>query len=377
MSGFGGPRHGLADPSLVSPQVGYLPPKSLHLSPSEVAAAAGIDEAEVARLDANENPLGPSPHAIDAMRASLGELHRYPDPDATGLRRALARHHGVSEEQVVVGNGSSELMDLLVRTFVGPGQTVMTSWPSYPTYRLAAMVNGRELLTAPLRRGKIDLGALATLGDARCKLVFIANPNNPTGTYVGVRELNAFLNRVPPEVIVVLDEAYADFAHAEDYPKAMSMIRHPRVVVLRTFSKLYGLAGVRVGYGVMAPTLVQHLDLMRPSHDVNAVGLVAARAALEDEDHIERSLRLVLRERARLVEGLARLGLHPHPSETNFLCLAGMPWGTAARLAERGVLVRDLAAHDMPDAIRVSVGAPDANARFLAALPEALAASTP
>lgn len=371
-SSFGGrgARVASADPSLIRPDLGPVAARPSPPRAEDVAARAGTSVDAVARLAANENPLGPSERAIEAARAVLLSAHRYPDPDHLALRRALAAHHGVGEEQVALGNGSSEIIELLVRTFVGPGQTVVSPWPTFGAYRVAAQVAGRELLAAPLSRGRIDLAGVAALVDPRTKLVFLANPNNPTGTHVGLRALAAFLNRVPPETIVAIDEAYADFVDAPDYPRAITDLLpgHPRLVVLRTFSKAHGLAGLRAGYGVMAAALAVQLERVRPVYSLSAVAGAAALAALEDVEHVERTRRLVLRERARMVHGLERLGLEPYPSQTNFVCVRGLPLRTAEALERDGVMVRGLEAYGMSDALRITVGSPEANARALEAL---------
>lgn len=364
-----GLERGLTDPSLVSPQVGFLPPAPLVLQPKDLAARLGVDPNEIADLSANENPLGPSEKAIEAATAAVANGHRYPDPEQRVLRELLADMHRVTPDHVFVGAGSTEIIELLVRTFVGPGQTVVSGWPTFAAYRISTQVAGREFLTAPLRRGQLDLAGVAALVDPRTKLVFVANPNNPTGTYVGLRELAAFLNRVPPETLVVIDEAYADFVLASDYPHAVQDLLpgHPRLVVLRTFSKAYALAGYRVGYGIMAPALVQHLELVRPVYSVNCVGLAAAQAALGDRDHYERGRRLVLRERPLLEERLRKLGLRPIPSEANFVCVEG-PEGMAAHLEDSGVLVRSLAGYGLPNGVRISIGAPESHRRLFSAL---------
>ncbi len=367
---------GLTDPSLVPPEVGRLPPRGRATRPEELAVRLGVEVELVARLCANENPLGPSGAATSAASVALLGAHRYPDPDYPDLRRAIAAHHRLNEEQVVVGHGCSELIDLLVRTFVGPGQTVVSGWPSYPAYRLAAQVAGREFLAAPLRQGHLDLPGMAALVDARTKLVFVANPNNPTGTHVSRRALATFLHRLPPETIVAIDEAYADYVDAPDYPRAIEdfLPGRSRLVVLRTFSKVYGLAGLRVGYGLMAPELARHLERIRPVFALSAPAAAAATAALEDQAHVERSRRLVARERSCLFEGLERLRLDPLPSVANFVCARAAPAGFAAALEEEGVLVRDLEPYGVPGGIRVSVGHSEANRRFLAAAARVLAA---
>ncbi|MEO1230202.1 MAG: histidinol-phosphate transaminase [Myxococcota bacterium] len=362
-------RGGLVDPSLVSPQVAFLPAGAQATRPEELSQRLGIDPEQIALLAANENPLGPSERAVEAAATAVREMHRYPDPEQRKLREALAHYHGVTPEHVFVGAGSTEIIELLVRTFAGPGQTVVGGWPTFAAYRIAAQVAGREFLTAPLSRGRLDLAGIAALVDLRTKLVFIANPNNPTGTHVGLRELVAFLNRLPPETIVVLDEAYADFVEARDYPASIRELLpgHPRLVVLRTFSKAHALAGLRVGYAVMAPPLVRYLELVRPAYAVSAVAEAAALAALEDLEHVERGRRLVFRERAQLLSSLRRLGLRPFPSQANFVCVGGLE-GVCEHLERKGLLVRSLTGYGMPDAIRISVGAPEANLRLIEAL---------
>ena len=361
---------GLVDPGLVNPQVAHLPPPPESRSLEALAARHGLPVEAFACLDANENPLGASERALEAVRGSLAEAHRYPDAAASRLRSALAERHGVPEARVFLGSGSTQVIELLVRTFVGPGQTVLGGWPSFAAYRAAAEVAGREFLAAPLRQGRLDLAALSALADPRTKLVFIANPNNPTGTHVSLRELAAFLNRMPPEALVVVDEAYADFVEAEDYPDAIRELLpgHPRLVVLRTFSKSHGLAGLRIGYGVMAPALVRSLELVQPLHSVNLAALVGAEAALADGEHVERGRRMVLRERVKVRERLAKMGLTVIPSQGNFHWVGGLPRDMARRLERRGVLVRCMSGYGAEDAIRAAVGPPEANARLFEAL---------
>lgn len=363
--------HGDEGLELVSPEIAAISPYRSPTPPRELAASLGVAQDELLMLAANENALGPSPRAVEAAQAALFEAHRFPDSAQVDLRRALADRHGVSPEHVVVGNGSCEIVELLVRTFLGPGQTMVTAWPSYVVYRLAAQAAGREVLIAPLRQGRYDLAALAALVDARTQLVFIANPNNPTGTYVPRRELAAFLGRIPRAVITVIDEAYVDFADAEDCPDAIRDFgHHPNLVVLRTFSKVFGLAGLRVGYAVLDPRLGRYLERVRAPHNVNAVAQVAARVALEDEAHWRASRRTVREGRALLTRGLERLGLTVTASQANFLMVN---LGCEAKpvvdgLRGQGVVVRDLAPYDLPDTLRVTVGTKAQNLALLEAL---------
>ncbi|MEM1023222.1 MAG: histidinol-phosphate transaminase [Myxococcota bacterium] len=349
----------LPDQSLVGPGVASLRP---HVASSDGSAL---------RLFSNENPLGPSPLAIEAVRASVERAHQYPDPQAEALKERLAQRHDVSTEEIVVGHGSTELIDRLVRTFVQPGQTVVAAWPSFVMFSRSAHAANREILQAPLRSFRTDLAALAGLVDIRTKLVFICNPNNPTGSYVTRRELNAFLDRIPPHVIVAVDEAYYEFATARDFPDAVSAVRsRPRTAVLRTFSKVFGLAGLRVGYGVMDPELVGPIESARPPYDAARTSLSAAHAALDDVEHIERSQRMVFSERRRMSEALRGLGLEPLPSQANFICVRcpDLAEPRIAHLSAAGIEVASLQGYDMPEAFRLAIGTPSMNARVLDAL---------
>lgn len=366
---------GSADPTLVTPEIAALAPYAPGRPWRQVAKELGLPESELLQLAANENALGPSAKAVEAAGRALGEAHLYPDGGFTALREALAKRHGVTPQHIAVGNGSNELIELLVRTFLGPGQTMVTSWPSFVVYRLAVQAAGREALIAPLRNDRYDLAAMSALVDSRTQLVFIANPNNPTGTYVPRRELAAFLDRVPRQVIVVVDEAYAEYADASDYPDAVRDFgHHPRLVVLRTFSKIYGLAGLRVGYGVMDPVLVHYLDCVRQPYNVNSAAQAAALAALEDEPHLRASQRLAKEGKAQLTEGLAHLGLSVVPSQANFLVVRlQRPAGPVVeRLRGAGVLVRDMRGYDMPETLRITVGTRAQNRVVLEALANAL-----
>ena len=359
----------LGGTTLVGPEIAGLPPFSSE-SPYWQDLRERHGDATLF-MSANENPLGPSPAAVEAMQAALTDLHRFPDPRARALTEAIAEHHGVSAESVAVGHGANELIERLVRTFVGPGETIVSGWPSYGVYRLVAHAAGREMLLAPLRDGRYHLSDLAALVDQRTKLVFIANPNNPTGTYVDHRALTAFLERIPQSVIVVLDEAYAEYANAEDFPDSLRLLSlRPRLVVLRTFSKAYGLAGLRVGYGLMDPELVPYVDRVRQAHNVSAVAQAGALAAIADSGHIQTSQRVVRQGAERISEGLRGMGLVPWPSQTNFVAV---PFpknaeGIVKALAEQGAFVRRLAGYDLGDTLRISVGPPADNHRLVALL---------
>jgi len=340
-----------------------------------VAEELNVPESEVLLLAANENVLGPSPLAIKATHDAVKEAHLYPDGACSILRNKIASKHNVSGDRIVIGNGSNEIIELLIRTFVQPGETVVTAWPSFVVYRLVTQAHGRDTLLAPLRRDRYDLTALAALIDHRTKLVFIANPNNPTGTYVTKRELDAFLERIPPSVIVVLDEAYIEYVTADDFPNGLTDIsERPRTVVLRTFSKVYGLAGLRVGYGIMDPELVDYVDRVRQPYNVNAVAQLAAAAALDDEEHVQRSRDLVKAGISQMIPALEAMGLEAVPSQANFLVIK-LPFDGSfaqAALRDRAILVRSMGGYGMPNSIRVNIGTTDMNTRVLAGLQELL-----
>jgi histidinol-phosphate aminotransferase len=363
--------------TLVSPEIAALTPYKGGPPWRSVAKDLGVPESELMMLAANENVLGPSPKALEAVAAAAAEAHLYPDGAAQALKAALAKKLGVTPQHLAIGNGSNDIIELLVRTFVGSGETVVTAWPSFVVYRLITQAHGREILIAPLRDDRYDLSALAQLIDRRTKLVFIANPNNPTGTYVPKRAIAAFLERVPPQVIVVLDEAYFEYVSAPDYPNGLVDFGslepkpgRPRLVVLRTFSKIYGLAGLRIGYGVMDPALVHYLDCVRQPYNVSSVAQAAALAALDDEEHLAKSQALAREGRTELEKGLTALGFKVVPSQANFVLFKlDVP---AAPIAEKlraaGILVRDMRGYDMPNTIRLTVGTHAMNKRVLASL---------
>lgn len=336
-----------------------------------VADELGVPESEVLLLAANENVLGPSPKAVAATVGALNEAHLYPDGACSVLRQKIAEKHSINSGRIVIGNGSNEIIELLVRTFVQPGETVVTAWPSFVVYRLVAQAHGRDTLLAPLRRDRYDLNALAALIDHRTKLVFIANPNNPTGSYVTKRELNTFLERIPPSVVVVLDEAYVEYTTADDFPNGLKdVVKRPRMVVLRTFSKIYGLAGLRVGYGIMDPELVDYVERVRKPYNVNMVAQIAAAAALDDDEHVEKSRALVRAGIDQLLPAIEKMGLEAVDSQANFMVIK-LPFDglvAQAALREKAILVRSMGGYGMPNSIRINIGTEAMNERVLSCL---------
>ena len=359
-------------PSHVASLTPYVPGKPIE----EVERELGISG--VAKLASNENALGPSPLALAAARAAAARVNLYPDGSAFELRRALAARLGAPPAEIFVGNGSNELIELIVRTFVLDDEAVLTSAGSFVAYRLAAQAAGRTLVEAPMReRFHYDLAGLQARVTRKTKVVFLANPDNPTGTWLLERELVPFLAAVPEQTLVVLDEAYLEYVDAPGFPDSLALrARFPNLIVLRTFSKIYGLAGLRLGYGVARPELVGFLDRVRAPFNVNLVAQAAGIAALGDVDHVARSRRLVLEERPRLAAGLAGLGLEVVPSQGNFL-LADLPGADGQRLFQdllrEGVVVRPVGGYGFPSALRVTVGRPEENDRLVEALRKVLA----
>jgi histidinol-phosphate aminotransferase len=342
-----------------------------------------IEEAErrlgirqVVKLASNENPLGPSPRAIEAMREAGARVHRYPDGSGFVLRRALSGRLGVPMEQIVLGNGSTELLDVLARTLLGPDRAAVVAERAFIMYALAARVMGARLTVVPMRDETHDLEAMAAACDAATALVTIGNPNNPTGTYAGRAALASYFERVPPHVLTVVDEAYRDYVEAPDYPDGLEFLRAGRAVaVLRTFSKIHGLAGMRIGYAVTTAEVARALDAVRSPFNTSLLAQAAARAALEDEEHVRRSREANRGEREFLAQGLGRRGVRFTPGVANFLLVHTDVAGEELyrRLMRRGVIVRPMEGYGYPRSIRVSVGTRAENERFLEALEAALA----
>jgi histidinol-phosphate aminotransferase len=323
------------------------------------------------KVASNENPLGPSPMAMEAVKGALGEANRYPDGGTHRLREKLAKLHGVHEDEIFVGLGSSELIDLAARVLLRSGKSGVTSEGSYAPFSIAIRANNAELRLAPLREFTFDLRAIAAKVTGDTAVIYLANPNNPTGTAFGHAEFAELLARVPESVLVVLDEAYVHYADRVDMPRSMELTRERKnLLVLRTFSKVYGLAGLRMGYGVGPRALVTAMNKLRTPFNVSGLGQVAAVAALNDAEHVRRSIEANRAERNGLHEGLTALGLRPVRSETNFIFIEIGPEANAIseELLRLGVIVRPLGWMGMAVALRVSVGTAEENGKLLNAL---------
>jgi histidinol-phosphate aminotransferase len=323
------------------------------------------------KLASNENPLGPSPKALAAIAAALGDLHRYPDGSAFYLKRRLATRLGVAAEELILGNGSNEIIELVVRTFLRPGDEAVMADQAFVIYRLVVQAAGGTPRIVPLRDFTHDLDAIAAAIGPRTRLVFLANPNNPTGTIFRRAAWDAFLRRVPAHTIVVADDAYAEYVEDPEYPDTIRSRGDGSVAVvtLRTFSKLYGLAGLRVGYGVSSAAVIDAIGRVRQPFNVNALALVGALAALDDEEHVRRTLAANREGMAVLVAAFRDLGLEHVPSAANFVLVrVGAAGRVYQALLRRGVIVRPMDVYGFPEHLRVTVGTPAENERFVDAL---------
>ncbi len=330
-------------------------------------------------LGSNENPYGPSPRVREAVLAALADIHRYPDPLGSGLKRALAAKHGVTLPQLLLGNGSHELLMQFAQVFAGLDSSIVASQYGFAVYALAAQASGARFVAAPaFPRGHAmphghDLDAIATAIEPATRLVYLANPNNPTGTWFGAPALAAFMAKVPGDVLVVVDEAYAELADAPDYASAISLLaRYPNLVVTRTFSKAYALAALRIGYAVAHPALIAVMERVRESFNVNALGLAAAEAALADEEHLRLGCAGNLERREALARDLRERGYAVYPSQTNFLLTEFGPRSVALEsgLVARGVVLRPMVGYGLPECLRITVGDAAENARLLQAIDE-------
>lgn len=333
---------------------------------------------DVVKLASNENPYGPSPKAIEAVSGATLQLHRYPDPRGHDLRQALAGHHGIPAEQIALGNGSNELIDLICRVFASRGEHAVFGHPSFPCYRIGAVAQELSYTAVPLREHlhwSVDdlLGAVTP----QTRLLFVSNPNNPTGSYIGKDDLERLLCRLPEHVLAVIDEAYVEYVNAPDFAPATDLRdTRERLAILRTFSKAYGLAGLRVGYVVGSRELVFDLNRLRAPFNVGTPGQVAARVALADEAHLRATVDATVRDRGKLAEALRGAGLRVAPSQANFVLVDVQRAGREVyqALLHEGVIVRPLP-EPLQSWIRVTVGLPSENERFLQSLRRVLGES--
>jgi histidinol-phosphate aminotransferase len=348
----------------------YVPGKPIE----ELAREYGLSAATIVKLASNENPRGPSPRVRAAIAAAAAEVTRYPDGNAFELKSALAVRHGIEREQVVLGNGSNDVLELAAQAFLRPGDHAIYAQHAFAVYPLATQARGATGIEVPARDYGHDLDAMRAAITPRTRVIFVANPNNPTGTWLPSAALKAFLAAVPREVLVVLDEAYDEYLDAAQRSVSVTWLaEHPNLVVSRTFSKAYGLAGLRVGYGLMDRAVSALLDRVRQPFNVNSVAQAAALAALSDTDYVAESAALNRAGLRQLGAGLDALGVGYVPSHGNFLLVqVGDGAAVYAHLLRQGVIVRPVANYGLPQHLRVTVGLPPENQRFLDALAAAL-----
>ncbi|EKF73481.1 histidinol-phosphate aminotransferase [Alcanivorax hongdengensis A-11-3] len=331
---------------------------------------------DIVKLASNENPLGPSHKALDVLRHGLGDLHLYPDGAGFGLKAALADSLNVATDQLTLGNGSNDILDLVARAYLQPGDEAIFSEYGFAIYPLVTLACSAKPVMVPSNLYGHDLAAMADAVTDNTRVIFVANPNNPTGTWFNAHALDEFLSRVPERVIVVLDEAYFEYVEESHYPNGIDRLqKYPNLVVTRTFSKIHGLAGLRVGYGISSPQIADVLNRIRQPFNVNTLALRAAEAALGDNDHLENSRSENTTGLVQIAEGLDQLGLEQIPSVANFIAFdCGRPaQGVYEALLREAVIVRPLGGYGMPNHLRVTVGTSRENERFLIALKKVLA----
>lgn len=352
---------------VVRPHITDLAPYQPGKPVEELARELGIEEA--VKLASNESPLGPSPRAVEAIRKAAEGIHRYPDGASFELRAKLADRLAVGGDQLVFGCGGDEVLELLAKTLLGPGDEVIFPWPSFAMYPIVVQGMGATSIQVSLTDAfEHDLHAMAAAVTERTKLVFVCNPNNPTGTSIGAEDFDSFVEALPSHVVLAVDEAYFDYARRPDFPDAIGWThRRPGTLVLRTFSKIYGLAGLRIGYGVSDPELASYLERARHPFNVNRLAEAAALAALDDSEHAERSKQVNAEGIAYLTRELEALSVPVWPTDANFLLARPGP-GVYDALLHQGVIVRPLGGFGMPDFVRITVGLPEENERLVDAM---------
>lgn len=325
---------------------------------------------DVIKLASNENPLGPSPKAIAEIRKAASGVNRYPDSQGFYLKKKIAKALSVKPENLVLGNGSDELIDMLIKAFVEEDENIITADTTFLEYEIIAGVNNRKITKVPLRYFKYDLESIKRKIDKKTKIIFIANPNNPTGTYVTKYELRDFLSGLPDNLILVIDEAYDAFIDVNDFPNTLEIFKNKKIIILKTFSKSYGLAGLRVGYAVLNEELAGYLERARQPFNVNLLAQAGASAALDDKEFLRRTRKVVLEGKKFLYDSLKKMGLAYLPSVANFILIdveqeAGELFN---KMLKFGVIVRDMRQYGLKNFIRVTIGTKKENERFIKVL---------
>lgn len=359
---------------LVRPEVFRLSPYIPGKPADEVKRELGLER--VIKLASNENPLGPSPRAIERVREMAARAHIYPDASAWALKQELASRYGVPESQIILGNGSDEILILLGQTFISPGDEAVMPAPSFPVYRTSVLLAGGTPVEVPLKDGFLDLPAMAEKINEKTKMVFICNPNNPTGAMVSRTEVDQFMKKIPEGVLVVADEAYYEYVSDPDYGDLLPYLKQGfPVIVLHTFSKIYGLAGLRVGYGLVPEDVQAFFNRVRLSFNVNSLAQAAALAALSDQEHVERSRRVNEEGKAYLQAEFRKIGLKVYRTWGNFIMVdTGRDCQAVfQQLLREGVIVRPTSAWGLMTCLRITIGSPSENEILVRALRNVLA----
>ena len=357
---------------LATPEVATLQPYQPGKSVAAIQRELGLDK--VIKLASNENPIGPGKKAFNALR-TFSAFSRYPDGDEHGLKLALARHHGVSPEQITLGNGSNEILELVSRSVTTARHEIIFSQHAFAVYPLIAQLIGAKAVVAPAKDWGHDVEAMQAAINQRTRVMFIANPNNPTGTWLDQHSLRSLIESAPEHMVVVMDEAYFDYVQEETYPDCSQWVdEFPNLLVTRTFSKAHGLAGLRIGYGISHKDLAELMHRVRQPFSVNSMALCAAEAALGDQEHITQSVILNQQGMHQLTEAFTAMGLAYLPSVGNFICVEVPDSGAAlyAKLLRHGVIVRPIDIYGMPNYVRITIGLAEENERFISALSEVI-----
>ncbi|HET9297880.1 MAG TPA: histidinol-phosphate transaminase [Candidatus Binatia bacterium] len=357
-------------PEYIRTLIPYAPGKPIEEVEREIGIFNSI------KLASNENPLGPSPLALDAMREKLAQLHLYPDGDCFYLKRRLTAKLNVTPEQLIFGNGSNEIIELAIRTFMRPGDEAVMARQAFVVYKLIVQAMGGISQEVPLRNFTHDLEAIGAAISARTRIVFLANPNNPTGTIFRKAAWENFLKQIRSDVLIIVDEAYFEYVEAADYPNSLDYHEQGKALLtLRTFSKLYGLAGLRIGYGIADKEIISLMHRVRQPFNVNAPSQWGALAALDDREHVRRSLENNRQGLQYLTAEFARLGIEYVPSHANFILLrVGKGEDVFNRLLAQGIIVRPMAGYQFPEYLRVTIGTMDENRKFIDGLRKAVGA---
>ncbi len=355
----------------IRPNIGnikpYVPGKPVEEAERELRISGVI------KLASNENPLGPSPKALEAVNKYAKDINLYPDQNCYELNRLLAEKLDMTPANIAIGNGSDELMLLIALAYISAGDEVIISHNTFSTYEMVSRLMEASMVRINLKNYTYDLPAMAEAVGPKTKLVFVCNPNNPTGTMNTGKEMDSFMSKVPQNTIVVIDEAYGEYVGSQDYPDSLAYVRdNKNVVVVRTFSKIYGLAGLRVGYAIARPEIIRYMNLVRLPFSVNRLAQIAASAGLSDSDHIKKSISNNSEGKAYLYKELDKLGVPFVKTEANFIFINLNDDADAAfiELMRRGVIVRPLTSFGMPGSIRVTIGTPEQNKKFINALSE-------